>query len=325
MPPTPTINTPQTCPSGQSSRVRQLDELTINWHITEACNYRCQYCYAQWKDQPDSRELFHSLGNSTKLLSKLFYFFHPENDNNPLRTMLKWNKLRLNIAGGEPSILNQKLLQICKTANEIGFELSIISNGSKLSRDLIEMLAPIVNCIGISIDSQTPETNKDIGRLDQKGNLLNVAELSANLQLARKINPQISVKLNTVVNKLNSDQNMNALVSQIRPDRWKILRVLPVINEALMVSDKQFESYLSRHRAFRPIQCIEDNDAMSESYLMVDPYGRFFQNQPPSQGEGYVYSRSIISVGAEEAFSQVKLDSKRYLHRYTDDCLEEVL
>lgn len=22
-----------------------VDELVINWHLTEACNYRCQYCY----------------------------------------------------------------------------------------------------------------------------------------------------------------------------------------------------------------------------------------------------------------------------------------
>lgn len=25
-----------------------LSELVINWHITEACNYRCRYCYAHW-------------------------------------------------------------------------------------------------------------------------------------------------------------------------------------------------------------------------------------------------------------------------------------
>lgn len=22
-----------------------VEELVINWHLTEACNYRCQYCY----------------------------------------------------------------------------------------------------------------------------------------------------------------------------------------------------------------------------------------------------------------------------------------
>ena len=23
-------------------------ELVVNWHITEACNYKCDYCFAKW-------------------------------------------------------------------------------------------------------------------------------------------------------------------------------------------------------------------------------------------------------------------------------------
>ena len=28
----------------------------INWHVTEACNYRCGYCYAHW-DRPSRTEV----------------------------------------------------------------------------------------------------------------------------------------------------------------------------------------------------------------------------------------------------------------------------
>ena len=40
-----------------SANVPVLEELTLNWHITEACNYRCRYCYAKWTDGPDPREI----------------------------------------------------------------------------------------------------------------------------------------------------------------------------------------------------------------------------------------------------------------------------
>ena len=34
-------------------------DLVINWHITEACNYQCFYCFAKWQ-KDDQRELLHS-------------------------------------------------------------------------------------------------------------------------------------------------------------------------------------------------------------------------------------------------------------------------
>lgn len=56
---------------------------------------------------------------------------------------------------------------------------------------------------------------------------------------------------------------------------------------------------------------------MHESYLMVDPYGRFFQNTPLLlAGQGYAYSRPILEVGAGMAFSEMSFDHKRFCARY---------
>ncbi|EGR3240148.1 radical SAM protein, partial [Vibrio parahaemolyticus] len=27
---------------------RKANELVINWHMTEVCNYSCKYCFAKW-------------------------------------------------------------------------------------------------------------------------------------------------------------------------------------------------------------------------------------------------------------------------------------
>ncbi len=60
---------------------------------------------------------------------------------------------------------------------------------------------------------------------------------------------------------------------------------------------------------------IEDNDEMSESYLMIDPLGRFFQNTPNSLGQGYLFSDPILSVGLASALSSIQLSPEKYRRR----------
>jgi len=55
---------------------------------------------------------------------------------------------------------------------------------------------------------------------------------------------------------------------------------------------------------------------MRESYLMVDPYGRFFQNSLLIAGQGYAYSPPILQIGAEAAFAQMTFDPARFSARY---------
>jgi radical S-adenosyl methionine domain-containing protein 2 len=60
--------------------------------------------------------------------------------------------------------------------------------------------------------------------------------------------------------------------------------MLPVLNSDLAVSDVEFNSFIDRHFALKDVMCVEDNSDMTESYIMVDPYGRFFQNKPSQKG-----------------------------------------
>lgn len=301
-----------------SARIPVIEELTLNWHITEACNYRCQYCYAKWKDSPDRKELFHDSGRTRELLGGLFRFFHPKNERNPLRKELSWKAVRLNIAGGEPSVLGDRLLETAQIAQEVGFRLSIISNGSGLTPKVVRELAPQLTCLGISLDSANSVTNREIGRADRRGKLLNLDELLANLHLARQINSQLVVKLNTVVNLLNAGEDLSGLLEEVRPNRWKILRMLPILDDSLAVSDVEFSAFVQRHRSFRSIQCVEDNQDMYESYLMIDPLGRFFQNHPSLAG-GYLYSKPILAVGAMAAFTEMAFKPDSFQSRYTGE------
>jgi radical S-adenosyl methionine domain-containing protein 2 len=57
---------------------------------------------------------------------------------------------------------------------------------------------------------------------------------------------------------------------------------------------------------------VEDNDTMTESYLMVSPDGRLFQNG----SEEYTYSRPLTEVSFADALSDIKFDSEKFESRY---------
>lgn len=292
------------------------ETLVLNWHLTEACNYRCQYCYSVWDKPCRSRELVRNPLQTTQLLEQLYQFFRPDNLANPLRQQLRWSKLRLNLAGGEPLLHADRMHAVIQQARQLGFEVSLITNGSYLDRPLLEQLAAELVWLGISIDSAQEQTSRAIGRVDRHGRLLDLASLTRDLQHARQLNPQLRLKLNTVVNQLNCREDLGPLLQQLAPHKWKVLRMLPVINQQLAVSDQQFHDFVARHASFAGILCAEDNQEMRESYLMVDPLGRFFQNDQPEGAASYSYSAPIHEAGAAAAFSSLRFLAGRFAARY---------
>lgn len=291
-----------------------VEELVINWHLTEACNYRCKYCYSAWTKPNAKRELHRDQQGVVRLLTEIFEFFKPNNPANPLAKKLEWNLLRLSIAGGEPTLLKERLGFVIATAREIGFRVSLITNASLLDQASITELAPQLSWLGISLDSDHAVSNSLIGRVGRLGQAKTASEIGRLVKSAREANPSISIKLNTVVNAINAVEDMSSTVNQIAPERWKVLRVLPVLSPALSVTNEQFEGFVSRHALLSSVMSVEDNKDMVKSYIMVDPLGRFFQNAL-CQAD-YTYSRPIQEVGAEAAFMEIGFSPERFAQRY---------
>ncbi|MDF2075395.1 viperin family antiviral radical SAM protein [Pseudomonas mendocina] len=298
--------------SGEGVVRPHVPELVVNWHITEACNYKCRYCYAKWNGA--GRELLHNWKRTRNLLDELQAFFHPQNAANPLRQQLSWSGIRLNLAGGEPLLYRDASLRVLEYARSKGMATSIITNGSRLTDDLFERLAPLVSMLGLSLDSTNPARNLAIGRIDSRGLLLDVDSLAAKLARARFRNPALRLKINTVVNALNHQEDMAPIIQALAPQRWKVLRMLPVVTSELAVSAETFLAFVARHHALRELMYVEDNDDMSESYIMIDPLGRFFQNA--SGRQGYHYSSPIDVIGAERALREWRFGVDAYAARY---------
>lgn len=292
---------------------KTIDELVINYHVTEVCNYSCKFCYAKW-DRPNE---LHANENSAELmLEKLASYFFDVNSNQ-VKAVFPYKTVRINFAGGEPLILKKRFAQLIMKAKSLGFNLSLITNGHYLTSSFINNYGAMFSMIGISFDSQYMTTCEGIGRIDRKDNSFGTHDLIKAVKHLRKVNPSITIKINTVVNSLNYQESFEQLIAEIKPEKWKVFQVLPVLNDNLLISDEQFTFFVNRHASLKEVMVAEDNEAMTTSYLMINPQGRFYQNS--STQNGYIYGDLILDVGVEKALEVCQINWETFASRYKKD------
>ena len=295
----------------------------INWHILERCNFNCKYCFAHWPSLNSSTPAFEVWQNpklTDKLLSELAQL--------PSVLSGEWSGTpRLNFAGGEPLLLwKTHLPKILDMAEHLDFSLSIVTNGFLWTDEIVRKLAPRLQILGISMDTANTETNRKIGRCGTNSTQQITPERVAEIfRLAREVNPEIECKLNTVICAENWREDFHSTIAQIMPDRWKVFQMLPIANEEkyrkkqkpLVVKDKWFDEFKIRHSDLKMMR-PENNDQMTESYVMVDPFGRFYQNEPALIGHGYIVSEPIHEVGVQAAWSgmQLRFHAGKFQDRY---------
>jgi radical S-adenosyl methionine domain-containing protein 2 len=184
----------------------------------------------------------------------------------------------------------------------------------------MEEYGKYVDMLGVSCDSFVPATNAAIGRGGDANNrhierVLRVRQMCAD--------QDIQFKMNTVVNKMNWDEDMNEAVASIDPLRWKVFQVLVLDGEnsggsdlrdarPLRVTDAEFDAFCQRHRERHGlIMKPEPNDEMQNSYLLLDENMCFLN----CAGGGKVPSESILQVGVERALSQAGFDQTSFESR----------
>lgn len=285
-----------------------IPPIVINWHITEACNFSCQYCYAHWNNK-HSREIIHNLPQAKRLIQSIHQYFG----------MNEQRSVRVNIAGGEPLLYRDKVVNLLDEIRDLGMDASIITNGSYLDEGLIKQIASRVSVFGISLDSVNTKTNHLIGREDKHGEQLKPLDLALAFSHAKEINPNIQIKVNTVINSENYTEDFSNIIEVISPDKWKAFKVLPILNNKLQISDEQFGLFINKHSKFKSILQAEDNDLMIESYIMIDPLGRFYQNHGEILHKDYLYSPSILDVGIESAYKHIQFSESKFNSRYVSN------
>ncbi|MHA1267542.1 MAG: viperin family antiviral radical SAM protein [Candidatus Helarchaeota archaeon] len=270
------------------SKYKKKVPIAINFHVWPKCNYQCKFCFAHFKDCQEG-------------LSK-------EQALSLIALLSIWGIKKINFAGGEPTLCPY-LGELLHYSKELGLTTSIISNGTGISREFLTKNAKVLDWVGLSIDSGNEVIQRFLGR----GRGDHVSSTIKRAQMVKKFS--IKLKINTVVTSVNYQEDMNWLIKKLKPDRWKVFQVLPIENEnklsckILLVTKAQFGEFIRRHKENHPI--VESNRAMLNSYVMIDPRGRFYQNT----GHVYVYSRPILEVGIEAAFQDICWDYDTFRRR----------
>jgi radical S-adenosyl methionine domain-containing protein 2 len=274
----------------------------VNFHLWQPCNFRCKFCFATFTDVKSEILPKGHLSESETI--------------EVVRKLAASGLQKITFAGGEPTLCPW-LPNLVKTAKAGGMTTGIITNGSKISPEYLLLFEGQLDWVGISIDSIIPETNQITGRAlpGKNGN-----DAAYYLRLCRMVKAAgCRLKINTVVTSGNKKELLVDFIRQADPERWKVMRVLPVGGQNdqfytnMAITDADFAMYClnnaTTEEKYKPI--TEDHENIIGSYLMVDPAGRFFDD---TKGR-HTYSEPILSVGVNKAMGQISYCYKTFKER----------
>lgn len=284
---------------------------TVNYHILEACNFGCRFCYATLLGAAG-----HARQPSLEEAKAVIQAIADYNRRVDRALQVK----RINFAGGEP-LLYKPLKGLIRFTKEKGFLVSLITNGSLLTKAWFEEMHPYIDLLGLSLDSIDPGVLRISGRMPRRGSSLVGADKAR--QIAAWCDSyNIPLKINTVVHRYNLHETLANFIRELNPIRWKLLQVTPIEEqndahyEEFRISEEEFMTYVERNRAALPIHqrailVAEPVRLLQGSYLMVNPEGLLFGN---IEGK-HRYSRPILEAGFAAALSDIKVSVERFINR----------
>lgn len=275
---------------------------SVNYHLWKPCNMKCGFCFATFDDIAQDLLPKGHLGR--------------EDSMSVVHALAEEGFRKINFAGGEPTLCPW-LPDLIVLAKDMGFTTSIVTNGSRITQEWLDSVSRSLDWVALSIDSLNPNTLEQTGRTTSSGPMSEQDYLRVTNLIKQN---GIRLKINTVVGRYNLREDLRDFIIDVRPERWKLLQVLPIegqnhiTDKDYLISRDEFELYvrLYEHMEDFGITVVaESNELMTGSYVMVDPAGRFFDNVLGM----HAYSRPILEVGVEEALKDVTVDDIKFLDR----------
>ena len=265
----------------------------VNFHLLLACNMACSHCFAS-----NIAPKCMPVEDAVRMIGMISHA----------------GFVKINFAGGEP-MLHPGLDQMILAARQAGMVTSMVTNGTRVTDRWLDGMSGYLNWIALSVDSANPKTHELSGRATPSGPMSTERYLTLCKSIRRH---GIRLKINTVVTKYNHHEDMKDFIRGAKPERWKIMRALPVLGQnddakPFKVTRTQFDAYVERNRhVYGTVVVPEDNNMMTGSYVMIDPLGHFYDNVNGT----YRYSRRpILQAGVEEALQDVRTDLEKFAKR----------
>lgn len=250
---------------------------------------KCKFCYATFDDM---HVQMLPLNDAKNILYKLY----------------EAGVQKITFAGGEP-ILYKWIKEVIIYAHSIGLTTSIITNGSLLTKEFLYEMVAYLDWVGVSIDSIKSYTNERIGRIGSSD-----LDYYSLVSLIREYDYKL--KINTVVNAYNHNEDFSHFIEFANPIRWKVFQTLKVEGQnekqfnQIKCTDDEYADFIKRHKHIASI-VPEDNEAMTGSYLLIDPQGRLFEN---SKGK-HTYSKRVQDNDLNDCLNEISLNRQMFIKR----------
>lgn len=274
---------------------------SVNYHLWEPCNMRCKFCFAPFYD-------------AKKLLPK--GHLPKEQSLELVRELARFGFKKITFAGGEPTLCPW-ISDLILEAKNNGMTTMIVTNGTRLKESFLQQNKGILDWIILSIDSVNDEINIDSGRAVTGKKAISKQAYKEIIDLIKSEGYQL--KINTVVHQMNYRESMMEIIDYAKPQRWKVFQVLPIVGENdihikdFVINDEMFNHFVSHHQQLKNngILVSENNAEMKDSYVMIDPAGRFYTNKNGMQE----YSDAILKTGIENAYQEINYSYQNFVNR----------
>ena len=274
---------------------------SVNYHLWEPCNMRCKFCFATFQDVKIQLPKGHlPKEESLKLVKEIANFGFQ----------------KITFAGGEPTLCPW-ISELIKLAKENGLTTMIVTNGSQLSEEFLIQNQNNLDWIILSVDSIREETNIESGRAITGKKPLLEEDYKMIIDRIKKYGFQL--KINTVVHRQNYRESLMDLLRYAQPQRWKIFQVLPIKGENdahindFIIDESEFEHFITKHQPLKDekLMITENNCEMKDSYVMIDPAGKFYTNKNGIQE----YSDPILQSGIKDSYQQMNYNYEKFVAR----------
>lgn len=230
----------------------------ICFEVSAICNMDCKFCFANWRD--NRKQL--PLQKVITIIDKL----------------KEYGIEAINLTGGDP-LLRNDIVEICKYCKEKGIMTIISTNGIELMRK--KEVLNYIDSINLPLDSFEPDIHNVMRPCAVKNHHNLILEL---IEYINKNHPDIKIKVNTMVGKLNIDDviNIGNLIDG-KVYRWKLGKFLSSgygasFEEMFDITNEEFENAVNECKEkYKDSGIIEQEYKIKEDELFnifIDCYGK---------------------------------------------------
>lgn len=270
----------------------------ICFEVSSICNMDCKFCFANWRENRKQLPLEKVLSIIDKLK--------------------EYGVEAINLTGGDP-LVRKDIVEICKYCRKLGIIPIISTTGIELLKD--KEVLNYIDSINLPLDSFEQEIHNEMRPCSIKNHHRLILDL---IEYIRKNYPNIKIKINTMVGKLNKNDVINiGKLIEGKIYSWKLGKFFSSgygkkYEKIFEISTQEFEEVVKDCKEkYKNINIVDQEFIPKEDEIyniFIDCYGHI--NVHTDDGiKSYENIEDIEKLGIKKKIDNVCKIKKSYLEK----------